>query len=154
MKNYLYTPLLLAGLWACEQPGRQPAGTKSVAAATQTTGAFADPAGVTQVRFHQREYSFGTVREGEQVEHVFRFTNTGKVPLIIRSATAQCGCTVPRRPQKPIAPGDTGEIAVSFNSKGKPGNQRKPVTIVANTEPSIHVLFISGMVKADSAAAK
>jgi hypothetical protein len=88
------------------------------------------------------------------VKHVYTFTNTGKVPLIIRSATAQCGCTVPRRPQKPIAPGATGEITVVFDSKGNPGNQRKPVMVVANTNPSIHMLVIGGMVKADSAAVK
>jgi hypothetical protein len=158
MKNYLYPTLLLTGLWACDQPGRQPAGAetdaKSLSATAQTAGAFADPAGVTQVRFHGREHTFGTVREGAVVQHVFKFTNTGKVPLLIRSATAQCGCTVPRRPVKPIAPGATGEITVSFDSKGRPGNQRKPVMVVANTEPSIHMLVIGGMVEADSAAGK
>ncbi len=158
MRNYLYPTLLLTGLWACDQPGRQPAGAetgaKSLSATAQTAGAFADPAGVTQIQFHQREYSFGTVREGEKVEHVFTFTNTGKVPLLIRSATAQCGCTVPRRPQKPIPPGATGEITVVFDSKGNPGNQRKPVMVVANTDPSIHMLIIGGSVKADSAAAR
>lgn len=44
-----------------------------------------------------------------------------------------CGCTIPEYPKKPLKPGDSSEIKVIFNSKGKRGEQKKVVTIFANT---------------------
>ena len=38
--------------------------------------------------------------------------------------------------REPIPPGESGEIEVKFNSKNKPGNQIKNVTITANTVPT------------------
>ncbi len=96
--------------------------------------------------FESMEYNFGVVDEGEIVNHVFSFTNTGEAPLLIKNATATCGCTIPSWPKEAIAPGETGEIEVNFNSKGKPNQQTKTITITANTEESITKLTIKGMV--------
>ena len=76
------------------------------------------------------------VKEGAQVEVIFRFRNTGNKPLVIASATASCGCTVPEKPEEPIAPGAEGRILAKFDSKGRPGENRKSIYIDANTRPS------------------
>lgn len=107
-----------------------------------------DTVNVAKITFEENTYNFGTVKEGAKVEHVFSFTNTGKVPLIISNARSTCGCTVPSWPKEPIPPGGKGEIKVVFNTKGKKRDQTKPVTITANTYPSTTKVFLVGFVEA------
>ena len=90
----------------------------------------------TTVEFDKTVIDFGDITQGDQVNDVVVFTNTGNEPLIISSAKGSCGCTVPEWPKAPIAPGETGEIKVQFSSKGKKGKQTKTVTIQANTDPN------------------
>lgn len=97
--------------------------------------------------FKEESFDFGTIQEGDVVDHTFAFTNTGNAPLIISSATASCGCTVPVWPKEPIPVGGTGEIKVQFNSRNKPGIQNKTVTITANTYPKINRLNIKANVQ-------
>ncbi|MEQ8243677.1 DUF1573 domain-containing protein [Fulvivirga sp.] len=97
-------------------------------------------------KFNELDYDFGTIAEGDVVEHTFTFTNTGDAPLIIQSAKGSCGCTVPTWPKEPIPVGGTGEITAQFNSKGKPNIQNKTVTITANTWPKQSTLRIKAMV--------
>ncbi|MVM41028.1 DUF1573 domain-containing protein [Spirosoma sp. HMF3257] len=97
-------------------------------------------------------YDFGTLTEGDTVEHTFAFTNTGEFPLIINNITASCGCTTPDWPHEPVAPGAKSSVRVRFNSRGKSGEQSKTITIFANTEPAMTDLHFKAMVnpKADS----
>lgn len=99
--------------------------------------------------FAEEEHDFGAIKEGDVVEKIFTFENTGDAPLIISSATASCGCTVPVWPKEPIAVGESGEIKVRFDSKNKPGVQNKTVTITANTYPKINRLRIKANVTKD-----
>lgn len=108
------------------------------------------PENAPVITFSETSYDFGTVKQGEVVEHTFKFTNTGKSPLIIESATASCGCTVPESPKEPIAPGKTGEIKVQFNSTGKSGMQAPMVTVRANTVPNITQVSLKGTVEASN----
>lgn len=94
------------------------------------------------LQFKDTVHNFGVIREGEKVEHTFSFTNGGKAPLLISSANASCGCTVPDFPREPIAPGKDGIIRVTFDSKGKPGLQEKTITVSANTARGQHYLKI------------
>lgn len=107
---------------------------------------------LTTITFAETTFDFGDVKEGEMVSHLYKFTNTGKEPLVIKDAKGSCGCTVPKWPKTPIPPGQTGEIQVEFNSKGKPGKQTKRVTINANTDPAQTFLTISGNVIGQPAA--
>lgn len=106
-----------------------------------------DTVNVARISFEEEEFNFGEVREGEEVVHVFRFTNTGKVPLLISDARSTCGCTVPSYPTEAIAPGAGGELKVVFNTLNKPEAQRKEVTITANTYPSQTKVSLIGFVK-------
>lgn len=100
----------------------------------------------TKMTFAESTYNFGSVTDGEKVEHIYKFKNTGNDPLIISNAQGSCGCTVPQWPKEPIAPGKSGEIKVVFDSKGKVGKQNKTVTITANTEPATTTINITGEV--------
>ncbi len=108
------------------------------------------PAGpTTTIEFEETTYDFGTVKSGEKVSHIFKFRNTGNEPLIISNAKATCGCTVPNWPKDPIPPGESGEIEVVFNTKGKSNKQNKKVTITANTNPPQSFVYVKGFVEAE-----
>lgn len=94
--------------------------------------------------FEQVAHEFGSITQGEVVNATFTFTNTGKTELVISTASATCGCTVPEWPKQPIAPGEKGEIKVVFNSSGKVGPQNKVVTITANTSPAQNQVALKG----------
>lgn len=119
-------------------------------AAAQTTPPPAPAASTgktTMIKFDESSYNWGSVNEGDKMTHIFKFKNTGSNDLIISDAHGSCGCTVPEWPKEPIKAGKSGEIKVIFDSKGKPGDQQKTVTLTANTEPANTVLTIKGSVK-------
>ncbi|MGB1449470.1 MAG: DUF1573 domain-containing protein [Flavobacteriaceae bacterium] len=100
--------------------------------------------------FDKTIHDFGNIQEGERVETLFTFTNTGKSDLVISDARGSCGCTVPEYPKNTaIAPGGTGQIRVSFDSSNKPNLQQKTVTISANTDSGRETIRIKAMVQAD-----
>jgi len=105
-----------------------------------------DNPNAAEFKFEQTEHDFGTLDEGPKVTHVFNFTNTGKEPLIITSARASCGCTVPQKPEKPVLPGEVGEITVTYNTKGRVGNFNKAITLTSNAKQSTFILKIKGVV--------
>ena len=96
-----------------------------------------------ELSFDKLQHNFGKINQGESVSHQFVFTNTGQAELIINNAKGSCGCTVPKWPRKPIAPGESEEIKVTFNSAGKSGKQRKAITLVTNAIPNTIVLTVS-----------
>jgi len=96
--------------------------------------------------FGEMEHDFGTINEGDIVEHTFEFTNNGEAPLIIQDAKGSCGCTVPDWSKEPISVGGKGFVNAKFNSKGKPNIQNKTVTVTANTWPKQTRLRIKAMV--------
>ena len=114
----------------------QPIATSATAAAATPAPAEKPEGPLPSFQFAEELHDFGTIKDGDVVEHTFSFTNTGAAPLIISDAKATCGCTVPEWPKEPIPVGDTGEIKVRFNSKNKPGIQNKTVTLTANTWPA------------------
>ncbi len=89
----------------------------------------------TTITFAKPEHDFGTIKQDSENKHVFKFTNTGNVPLLIESASGSCGCTVPNYPKEPIAPGGTGTTEVEYKPGKQENAQTKTVTIIANTEP-------------------
>jgi hypothetical protein len=96
--------------------------------------------------FEQADFDFGTINEGEVVQHMYKFKNTGNAPLVISKATASCGCTVPSPPKEAILPGQSSQIQVRFDSRNKPNQQVKTITVEANTDPAITKLQLHGFV--------
>ena len=93
-------------------------------------------------------HDFGDVKYPSENLFTFKFKNTGTLPLIIESATASCGCTVPNKPEEAILPGQIGELDVIFSPKeGQQGSVvTKQVTVIANTNPASTVLEIKANV--------
>ncbi|HEX7458146.1 MAG TPA: DUF1573 domain-containing protein [Ginsengibacter sp.] len=116
---------------------------KADAMVSNTTAQFTDS---TTVQLIDSAYNFGNVTDGDKVEYSYRFRNTGKNPLIVSSAVASCGCTVPEKPEEPIKPGETGFLKVVFNSKGRVGEVHKTITVTSNAYPKFPELELTGHV--------
>src|ERR1043166_1258724 len=99
-------------------------------------------------KFNEEEFTFTKIKQGDVVNHDYEFTNTGKEPLVISSASGSCGCTVPTWPKDPIAPGAKGTIKVTFNSAGKMGMQDKTVTLQSNAKQATMIIHLKGTVEA------
>lgn len=135
-----------AGVASVSKTATEP--VKPVSAQTTPAVPIAAPVGkTTTIKFEETSYAWGSVNEGDKMTHMFKFKNAGSNDLIISDAHGSCGCTVPEWPKEPIKPGKSGVIKVVFDSKGKPGDQQKTVTLTANTEPANTVLTIKGAVK-------
>ncbi len=140
MKNVFLGFLALIALAACNQVG-----TANKTAAVSATVSAADK---PVLNFERISHDFGKIKTGDIVKYDFKFTNTGKTPLIITDARATCGCTKPDYPKTPVAPGAAAVIHVEFNSAGKTGLQDKQVTIIANTTPAENNVHLVGEVVA------
>lgn len=145
MKRILISTLILTTI-ACSNNAGNQAGTEIVTNPATAENPNAENINATEITFDENMFDFGTIKEGELVNHKFKFKNTGKNPLLITNASASCGCTVPNWSKEPIAPGQSGEIDVTFNSEGKPNHAEKSVTVVANTTPTNTMLLIKGEV--------
>ena len=96
-----------------------------------------------KISLDKEEHNFGAITDGEVATTEFIITNSGESDLIISNASATCGCTVPEYTKTPVAPGEDGEVNVTFDSSGKSGMTTKSVTLIANTEPNTKVLKVS-----------
>jgi len=101
-----------------------------------------DTTGTAVLTFQSPEHNFGKVGAGEKVGCIFTFRNTGDADLVINTATASCGCTVPKYDRKPVPPDGTGTIEVIFDTSGREGLQTKTVVIQSNAENNLVILRI------------
>ena len=133
MKKILFI-LVAVGLFACQSADKK---TVPVLSQEEKDKAARDSANFTTIEWLDSTVKdLGQIKEGQVVEVSYRFKNTGDKPLIIAGVSASCGCTVPEKPEKPIAPGQEDVIKAKFDSKGRPkGENRKDVFVTANTKP-------------------
>lgn len=98
---------------------------------------------VAAFEWDETQFDFGDIQQGDVVEHIFKFKNTGEAPLVITDTKTTCGCTTPSFTKEPVQPGETGEILVKFNSTGKSGNTSKNITVKANVDGGVSMLRIT-----------
>ena len=130
-----------------EKPAAKPSNAQGVMASQSDDNLIGS---VTSIQFENKKFNFGTATSGDKVNASFKFTNTGKEPLIISDVKTSCGCTASDYPKEPLAPGDSAEIKAVFDTGGKSGNQTKNVTVMTNTDPATNVLIIEGNVERKS----
>jgi hypothetical protein len=101
---------------------------------------------VAKIEFTSDTVDYGEIEKGSDGVRVFEFKNTGSAPLIISKVSSSCGCTIPKKPEGPIMPGEMGEIQVKYDTN-RPGPIRKAVTVLSNADTPTIVLKIKGTVK-------
>lgn len=105
------------------------------------------PTPKAKIEFESMTWDFGEITEGDIIKKKFKFTNIGNAPLQIIGADASCGCARPTVPFLDIAPGESNEIGITYNSVNKNGDQKPEIIIESNTYPKHTVLKLSGTVK-------
>ena len=138
MKKLLFvlTVLALISTVACKTNDKKSSDASSLSQ-EEKTRIGNDSANFTSIEWlDSTNANLGKVKEGAIVEVAYRFKNSGNKVLVVEDVTAGCGCTVPEKPEKPIAPGEESVIRAKFDSKGKAGTQNKYITVTANTTPS------------------
>ena len=96
-----------------------------------------------QIVFEEASFDFGDIQQGDKVEHIFTFENTGTEPLLLTNVQTTCGCTVPKWPREPIPPGQESKITVKFNSTGKMGKVNKVIKVISNAVTPISQVTIT-----------
>ncbi|MEA3503724.1 MAG: DUF1573 domain-containing protein [Bacteroidota bacterium] len=90
-------------------------------------------------------YDYGTIYQNSDGKCEFKFTNTGKEPLVLSKVRSSCGCTVPSWPRKPILPGKSESIKVKYDTK-RLGTIHKSISIYSNASNSPQIARIKGKI--------
>ncbi|AZJ33000.1 Protein of unknown function [Tenacibaculum mesophilum] len=109
-------------------------------------GLMAIMANAQEFQFETASIDYGKIKQGADGVRVFEFINIGTEPLIIKDIKSTCGCTVPKKPEKPIMPGEKGQIEVSYDTR-RVGGFSKAITIISNAKASRKMLKIKGHVE-------
>ena len=101
------------------------------------------------ISFEMETIDYGEITKGSDGFRTFTFENTGDAPLEIQGVRSSCGCTIPKKPEAPIAPGEKGEITVRYDTN-RLGVFRKTITVNTDvSSASIIALKIKGNVLAN-----
>ncbi|WP_203296717.1 DUF1573 domain-containing protein [Luteirhabdus pelagi] len=98
--------------------------------------------------FKTETIDYGEISKGSDGVRSFEFTNVGDEPLVITDVKSSCGCTVPEKPDGPIAVGETGVIKVKYDTK-RVGPIRKTITVYSNADEPVKALKIKGTILAE-----
>lgn len=110
-----------------------------------TLTSFAIQAQQAEINFKSETIDYGQIAKGDDGLRVFEFTNTGTAPLIISDVKSTCGCTIPKKPSGPIAPGANSTIEVKYDTN-RVGPIRRTITVYSNASEPMVALKISGEV--------
>ena len=98
-----------------------------------------------EVKFDVTTIDYGEVEFESDGKRIFKFKNIGNAPLVFTRISSSCGCTIPKKPEKPIEPGDEGEIEVEYDTK-REGLFMKAISVVSNSKNPSTILRIKGEV--------
>ena len=100
---------------------------------------------LAEIKFDQKLIDYGIVEFGIDGKKTFKFKNTGNAPLIFTRIYSSCGCTIPKKPEKPIMPGESSYIEVEYDTK-RVGPFQKAITVNSNAKTPNIILRIKGEV--------
>ena len=100
---------------------------------------------LAEIKFTETIIDYGIIENGEDGNRTFVFKNTGNSPLVFTRIFSSCGCTIPKKPEKPVMPGESGEIQVSYDTK-RTGIFQKAITVRSNAKTANVILRIKGEV--------
>ena len=98
-----------------------------------------------RIDFEKNNHDYGELDFGSDGVCEFKFTNTGKEPLMLTNVKSSCGCTVPEWPKEPIGRGESASIKVRYDTH-RVGTFSKSITVYSNASNSPKRLFIKGRV--------
>lgn len=109
-----------------------------------------DDAAAQQLVFPDSVCNVGRIAENDPPRtYRFRCENRSDKPVVILRVDTSCGCVKSSFSRRPIAPGATGEVVVTFDPHGRAGALYKvmPVYTSASGKKPAARLALSGTVK-------
>jgi hypothetical protein len=85
-------------------------------------------------------HKFPDAKQGSLVTHNYIIKNSGTVPLIISDYHVDCTCTKVVLPKKPISPGESFTLKVTFDTKDKYYYQDRTIRLQTNTKKKEHLI--------------
>lgn len=98
-----------------------------------------------KLEFEAESVDFGEITQGSDPFRTIKIKNVGDEPLLITNARGSCGCTVPTVPKKPIAPGESAEMKVRYDTK-RLGKINKTVTLTTNEKSPNRTIRVVGQI--------
>ncbi len=99
--------------------------------------------------FDTQKHDMGSILWNAPRTARFAVKNSGNEPLLIKNVEAACGCTVAEWDKKPMEPGDSTDISVTYNAEML-GHFTKQVAIYTNAAKRPTYLTIYGNVTAQA----
>ena len=148
MKKAAIIFLFAAILVGCKSTDKKAGGQSATLTEEEKQKALTDSTNFTSIEWLDPiVQDLGKLVKEQSIEISFRFKNSGSKVLLIESVSAQCGCTIPEKPEKPIAPGEEGIIKAKYNGSGH-GTISKQIYVKANTRPAKdHTLTFTGEIQ-------
>lgn len=84
--------------------------------------------------------------DGDPQTCQFRFTNHGKKLVAVAKVQTTCGCAVASYTSKPVRPGETGTIRITYHPQGRPGRFNRSALVQFSGSPQVVKLIITGNV--------
>ena len=98
-----------------------------------------------EFKFEKEVINYGKIKKGDEGKRIFEFTNVGNAPLIIKEIKTSCDCAVPKKPEKPIMPGENATLTVAYDTT-KTGGFSKEIIIFSNAKEPIKRIKIKGYI--------
>ena len=106
-----------------------------------------EPATGPRLVFEREAYDFGRIsRKDGKVSCEFPFTNQGVAPLVITRIETSCTCTKGTFPKKPIVPGGSGTVTITYDPAQQKGVFFKAIQVYSNGEQRRLIVTVKGEV--------
>lgn len=92
-------------------------------------------------------FRLGNIKHGETVIKEFAVYNADNKPFIISDIDADCGCLASDFDKKPIKPGETSGVSVSFASSGYYGYILKRIKFITTASANPMIVYIEAEVQ-------
>ena len=95
---------------------------------------------LTNLRIKEKIIKLNAVKAGEMATACYTLYNTGKNPLFVEYVHPDCSCTGYEVNDSLAIPGDSLQIVLKFNTKGKVGVNFMNAVVRANTSTALYKL--------------
>lgn len=100
-----------------------------------------------ELTFQKTVHDFGTFSETSGPKScVFTYKNETDIPIFIREVVTSCGCTTTEWTKKPVKPGESGKIKVTFTNDTGAFIMDKTITVYVSSRVRPTTLRIKGIV--------
>lgn len=97
--------------------------------------------------FENKVHDFGKISESDGPQTcIFKYRNNSNAAIVIQKVIVSCACTQAEWSEKPIKPGESGELKVLFSNRIGTGNFDKSISVSVSSSSYQTILRVRGVV--------